>query len=158
MNEVGLTPGGFYSHFYSKEALFAEAMASALGPRKALQAVKKSASSSDLIDPLSALIKSYLSRAHRDTVADGCPLPSLSPDVARMSDSTRESYEQQFLKLVDEIEALLPAGSEGAREHALSVVAQCVGGVMLSRAVNDQKLSDQILKSCRDAAIKSCER
>jgi TetR/AcrR family transcriptional repressor of nem operon len=159
MNEVGLTAGGFYSHFSSKEALFSEAMASALAPGKTLRASKSSTpSAAQPTDPLVTLIKAYLSRAHRDTVADGCPLPTLSPDVARKSDSTRESYEQQFLKFVDEIEALLPDGSENVREHALSLVAQCVGGVMLSRAVKDQKLSDQILKSCREAAMKIVEK
>lgn len=159
MDEVGLTSGGFYSHFSSKEALFSEAMTSALAPGKTLRASRSSgAPAPGVTDPLVTLIKGYLSRAHRDTVADGCPLPTLSPDVSRKSDATRESYEQQFLKFVDEVEALLPDGSENAREHALSLVAQCVGGVMLSRAVRDQKLSDQILKSCRDAAMKISEK
>ena len=135
-------------------------MSSALSPGKTLLATKSSAPSAAAggTDPLGALIKGYLSRAHRDMVADGCPLPTLSSDVARKSDATRESYEQQFLKFVDDIEALLPEGSQSAREQALSLVAQCVGGVMLSRAVKDQKLSDQILKSCRDAAIDICKK
>jgi TetR/AcrR family transcriptional repressor of nem operon len=158
MEEAGLTAGGFYSHFSSKEALFAEAITSALAPGKTLRASKSSGSATAApSDPLITLIKGYLSRAHRDAVADGCPLPTLSPDVARKSDATRENYEQQFLKFVDEIEALLPEAPDTAREHALSLVAQCVGGVMLSRAVKDRKLSDQILKSCRDAAMRICE-
>ena len=152
MNEVGLTAGGFYSQFPSKEALFSEAMAAALAPGKTLRAANNSATAAT--DPLVALIKGYLSRAHRDAVADGCPLPTLTPDVARKSDATRESYEKQFLGFVNDIEALLPGGSAQERERALAVVAQCVGGLMLSRAVKDQKLSDQILKSCRDAAMK----
>jgi TetR/AcrR family transcriptional regulator, transcriptional repressor for nem operon len=157
MDEVGLTAGGFYSHFSSKEALFSEAMAIALAPGKKLLPAK-TPSTTQAADPLVALIKRYLSRAHRDTVADGCPLPTLSPDVARKSDATRENYQQQFLKFVDEIEALLPRTSVGRRERALSLIAQCAGGVMLSRAVKDQDLSDQILKSCRDAAIKIATR
>src|SRR5688572_33446925 len=65
MNEVGLTAGGFYSHFSSKEALFSEAMASALAPGKTLRATKSSASSAvQAADPLLYLIKGYLSRAH----------------------------------------------------------------------------------------------
>ena len=152
MGEAGLTAGGFYSHFPSKEALFSEAMATALAPSKTLRATKTSAAAGT--DPLVALIKVYLSRAHRDTVADGCPLPTLTPDVARRSDATRECYEQQFLHYVNVIEELLPDGSDSTRERALAVVAQCVGGLMLARAVKDEKLSDQILKSCRDAAMK----
>jgi TetR/AcrR family transcriptional repressor of nem operon len=151
MAEAGLTPGGFYAHFPSKEALFAEAMTTALDPGKTMRAANISDPSTT--DRLTILIKSYLSRAHRDSVADGCPLPVLTTDVARKSDATREAYEQQFLKYVNQIEELLPNAREESRERALAIVAQCVGGLMLSRAVKDGKLSDQILKSCRHAAI-----
>jgi len=151
MNEAGLTAGGFYSHFSSKEALFAEAMATALDPGNTLRATKSSARAAS--DPLGALIRGYLSRTHRDTVADGCPLPALTADVARKSDTTRESYERDFLRYLNEIEALLPESSVPARERALAIVAQCVGGLMLSRAVKNEKLSEQILKSCRLAAM-----
>jgi TetR/AcrR family transcriptional repressor of nem operon len=156
MSEVGLTAGGFYSHFPSKESLFREAMATALAPSRTLRATRNPSTAG--IDPLVALIKGYLSRAHRDAVGEGCPLPSLTTDVARKSDATRESYEQQFLSYADEMESLLPEGSAHTRETALAVLAQCVGGLMLSRAVKDQKLSDQILKSCRDAALKMCSK
>lgn len=151
MAEAGLTPGGFYAHFPSKEALFAEAMTTALDPSKTILAAKNSAPSTK--DRLTMLIKSYLSRAHRDSVAEGCPLPALTTDVARKSDATRETYEQQFLKFVNQIERLLPNAPEESRERALAIVAECVGGLMLSRAVKDVKLSDQILKSCRRAAL-----
>jgi TetR/AcrR family transcriptional repressor of nem operon len=154
MNEAGLTAGGFYSHFSSKEALFAEAMATALDPGKVLRATKNSALGAT--DPLGALIKGYLSRTHRDSVGDGCPLPALTSDVARKSDATRESYEQQFLRFVNDVEALLPESAAPARTRALAIVAQCVGGLMLSRAVKSEKVSDQILKSCRLAAMAIC--
>ena len=58
---------------------------------------------------------------------------------------------------MNEIEALLPVSSVPARERALAIVAQCVGGLMLSRAVKNEKLCDQILKSCRLAAMTICE-
>ena len=151
MNEAGLTAGGFYSHFSSKETLFAEAMATALDPSNTLRATKSPALAAS--DRLAALIRGYLSRTHRDTVAGGCPLPALTADVARKSDTTRESYERDFLRYVNEIEGLLPEGSVPPRERALAIVAQCVGGLMLSRAVKSEKLSDQILKSCRLAAM-----
>ena len=155
MSEAGLTAGGFYSHFSSKEALFAEAMAAALNPKS----TSRGTQNSDLVptDALAALIRGYLSRTHRDMVADGCPLPALTSDVARKSAATRESYERQFLRFLNEIEALLPESPAPARERALAIVAQCVGGLMLSRAVKNEKLSDQILKSCRLAAMTICE-
>ena len=155
MGAAGLTAGGFYSHFSSKEALFAEAMATALEPKSSLPATKNSDLGS--ADALTALIRSYLSRTHRDKVAEGCPLPALTSDVARKGDATRASYERQVLGFVNEIESRLPQRSAQARERALAVVAQCVGGLMLSRAVMDEKLSVQILKSCRAAAIAICE-
>jgi TetR/AcrR family transcriptional regulator, transcriptional repressor for nem operon len=150
MSEAGLTAGGFYAHFFSKETLFAEAMATVVDPGKASRAMRATAPGG--ADPLSALIKGYLSRTHRDTVGEGCPLPALTSDVARKSDETRESYERQFLRFVNEIEGLLGESSVPARERALAIVSQCVGGLMLSRAVKSETLSDQILKSCRRAA------
>src|SRR5262245_24090363 len=148
MAEVGLTAGGFYSHFRSKEDLFAEAMVTALEPQKMLNAARGPSH-----DPLVTLVKSYLSRTHRDMTGSGCPLPAVTSDVARKSDSTREAYERQFLKYVNEIEAMLSDDSGASREKALSIIAQCVGGLMLSRAVKDSKLSDQILRACRSAAL-----
>ena len=152
MDEAGLTAGGFYAHFASKEALFAEAMTAALDPRKGLRATKRAAP--DTTDPLATLIKGYLSRTHRDSVGEGCPLPALTSDVSRKSDLTRETYERQFLRYLNEIERLLPEDSETSRERALAIIAECVGGVMLARAVKDEKLSDQILRSCRSAALR----
>jgi TetR/AcrR family transcriptional repressor of nem operon len=155
MNEAGLTAGGFYAHFDSKEALFAEAIAAALAEGESANARKSPALAG--ADPLEAMIKSYLSRAHRDQVAAGCPLPSLTPDVARSGEATRESYERQFLRYLAAIEAVLPEGSEHKGEMALGIAAQCIGGLMISRAVKDEKLSDRILKASRQAAMKVCE-
>lgn len=150
MSEAGLTAGGFYSHFSSKEALFAEAMAAALAPvDKGHPSINLS---TDSPDALADLIRGYLSRTHRDSMADGCPLPALTSDVARKSDATRESYERQFLSFLNDIEARLPESST-TRERALAIMAQCVGGLMLARAVKNEKLSDQILRSCRLAAM-----
>jgi AcrR family transcriptional regulator len=125
MAESGLTPGGFYAHFSSKEALFAEAMTTALDARKTLRAANNSDPSTT--DRLTKLIKSYLSRAHRESVADGCPLPVLTADVARKSDATRETYERQFLTFIDQIEELLPNAQEESRERALAIVAAMCG-------------------------------
>jgi TetR/AcrR family transcriptional repressor of nem operon len=155
MNEVGLTAGGFYAHFSSKEALFAEAVTKALGAGKAVRTVK--GAGTDPADSLRALINGYLSRKHRDMVGEGCPLPVLTNDVARSDASTRESYEQQFLYYLSEVEALLPQSSTSSHDRALALMAQCVGGLMLARAVKDEELSNRILKACRQAATKICE-
>jgi TetR/AcrR family transcriptional repressor of nem operon len=155
MAEAGLTAGGFYAHFPSKRALFDEALATALATGKAARttAALKSAES-DEAGRLRLMIKSYLSRQHRDQVADGCPLPALTPDAARGGETSRENYERQLLQYVKQLEALLPAGATARRDTALALMAQCVGGLMLARAVNDERLSDRILKACQQAALK----
>jgi TetR/AcrR family transcriptional repressor of nem operon len=152
MSEVGLTAGGFYAHFPSKESLFAEAMATALDKGNARLAARSPAAQP--ADPLRDLVFGYLSRKHRDTVAEGCPLPSLTSDVARSGDATRELYEQQILGFLRKVESLLPEGDVPARTRAMGVIAQCVGGLMISRAVKDEELSNRILRACREAAMK----
>lgn len=149
MNELGLTAGGFYAHFPSKEALFAEAMAASLDGEKRLRASSRRAS---IEDPLKDLVFSYLSRTHRDHISEGCPLPALTADVARASQTTRETYEQKLLSFLRNVESVLPAGASS--DTAIAVIAQCVGGLMISRAVSDEELSNRILKACRAAAMK----
>jgi TetR/AcrR family transcriptional repressor of nem operon len=156
MAEAGLTAGGFYAHFPSKRALFDEALVTAVAGTNAPQAAAKGAgaASADDAGRLRMTIKSYLSRQHRDQVADGCPLPALTPDAARGGEASRENYERQLLQYVKRLEALLPEGAAARRDMALALMAQCVGGLMLARAVNDEQLSDRILKACRQAALK----
>lgn len=155
MAEAGLTAGGFYAHFPSKRALFDEALATAtaLAGSNATQSVAKSARA-DEAGQLRLMIENYLSREHREQVADGCPLPALTPDAARGGETSRENYERQLLQYVKRLEALLSAGVAARRDVALALMAQCVGGLMLARAVNDEQLSDRILKACRKAALK----
>lgn len=155
MAEVGLTAGGFYAHFPSKRALFDEALATALAASKAVptaRAKKRAVAVTD--DSLRLRINSYLSRQHRDRLADGCPLPVLTPDAARGGDASRENYERQLLEYVSRLEALLPTTAMAKRDTALALMAQCVGGLMLARAVKDEQLSDRILKACRRAALR----
>jgi TetR/AcrR family transcriptional repressor of nem operon len=67
---------------------------------------------------------------------------------------SRENYERQLLQYVKRLEALLSGGAAARRDIALALMAQCVGGLMLARAVKDEKLSDRILKACQQAALK----
>jgi TetR/AcrR family transcriptional regulator, transcriptional repressor for nem operon len=155
MNEAGLTAGGFYSHFASKEALFAESIGNAYDSRnQSLQASLKSKGDADY---LQNLIYGYLSRTHRDMTAEGCIFPTLTTDVMRGSNETRASYEQRLQKFISTIETQLPEGKTPERERAIAILVQLIGGVMLARAVSDEKLSGDILKACRLAAMKSCK-
>lgn len=155
MNEAGLTPGGFYSHFASKAALFAEAIGNAYDSRQ--QSLQASLKSKGEADYLQNLIYGYLSRTHRDMAADGCIFPTLTTDVVRGSNETRAAYQKRLQKFIRTIESQLPESQTPERERAIAVLVQLIGGVMLSRAVNDEKLSGDILKACRQAAIKVCK-
>jgi TetR/AcrR family transcriptional regulator, transcriptional repressor for nem operon len=155
MAEAGLTAGGFYSHFKSKEALFAEAMAYSHDLRSSkLSSQLKSAGDSSY---LQNLIYGYLSRTHRDSVMEGCMFAALTTDVVRGSNETREQYEKRLRQFISTIEAQLSEGSAPEKERAIGILVQLVGGLMLSRAVNDEKLSTEILKACRQAAMKLSE-
>ena len=155
MNEAGLTAGGFYSHFASKEALFAESIGDAYDSRN--QSLQASLKSKGETDYLQNLIYGYLSRTHRDMAAEGCIFPTLTTDVIRGSNETRAGYEKRLQKFISTIETHLPESKAPERERAIAILVQLIGGVMLARAVNDEQLSSEILKACRQAAIKVCK-
>ncbi len=148
MREEGLTAGGFYAHFASKEALLEETLRHAMLETRrrffAGLAEKRG------WEWFREAVRRYLSRSHRDGAAEGCPLPSLSPEVARASKPTREAFDGYLTEFMLEFERALPAELELRRERALAVVSLCVGGIMLARAVHDRNLSDLILRACRE--------
>lgn len=152
MDSIGLTVGGFYNHFESKDALFAAVVDSAVSNT----VESEEADRLDSADYVRTLAGKYLSAKHRDNPALGCPLPSLSADVARGDAQVRAAY-TRFVsrvagKLADKLDDTQPE-FEGAAsdERALSVIALSVGGLLLARAVDDAELSDRILAACREA-------
>jgi TetR/AcrR family transcriptional repressor of nem operon len=152
MAEVGLTAGGFYSHFDSKESLFAEAMSYSYDTRSSnLSSQLKSAGESSY---LQNLIYGYLSRTHRDSITEGCMFAALTTDVVRGSTETREQYEKRLCKFISTIESQLSDGETPEKGRAIGILVQLIGGLMLSRAVKDEKLSSEILKACRQAAMR----
>ena len=137
MQQAGLTHGGFYAHFESKEDLIGEAV------RQGLQESRqKFIEASD--GGLEALIGRYVSRSHRDHPEAGCVLPALSGEIARHSPEVREGFSQMLAEFVAALEPLLPSPKQ-----AIPLAASMVGAVMLARAVSDPKFSDQIIQSCR---------
>jgi TetR/AcrR family transcriptional repressor of nem operon len=150
MKEAGLTHGGFYRHFASRDELVAEAVECALRDGgRAVEAV----ASAKLARPalVAALVDAYLSTAHRDGLATSCAVTTLAGDVARSNDRARAAYTQQvdiYLKL---LAGLAVADKPKARRtKAIAALSSLVGAVSLSRAVNDEKLSREILKAAAD--------
>lgn len=155
MAEAGLTPGGFYAHFPSKEALFAEALASSFKARSAaVGEILKNHSDAEWVQ---TLISAYLSRSHRDMVSEGCPLPALTPDVTRSSPEARQMYEKYIQRMVSEISKRLATDAETDRFLAIALVSQMIGGLMLARAVDSPQFSDEILKANRTIALQLCQ-
>lgn len=146
MARAGLTHGGFYAHFPSKEAFVSEAIAHMFqaGPR--LEALKGQAPREALV----GYIDLYLSRRHRDTRAGGCPLPYLAVDAPRLSEASRERYARGVANLTDIIAAHLVAmRREHPQDEASSVLAELVGALTLARAEPDPDRSDSILERSR---------
>ena len=146
------TVGGFYAHFDSKEELLTEVLASAqTGTEGSLFAGLEHASGADLVRELT---RRYLSTAHRDAVAEGCPLPSLSVEAGRLGNGPREEltgYLRMMTGLLEERGAPSRSGLT-PRQLALAVTSLSVGGLLLSRAVSNPQLSSEILRACRRLA------
>jgi TetR/AcrR family transcriptional repressor of nem operon len=147
MKEAGLTHGGFYGHFSSKDDLIAEASARALGRSLALL--------SDLAerapdDPLSAIAGAYLSHRHRDEPGTGCVLAALGSDVSRQGPAVRRAVTDHIRSAVDLLAKLVPGNSKAARQRkAISTYATLVGAMVIARAVDNRELSQEILDAAR---------
>lgn len=151
MSEAGLTHGGFYAHFASKDEMVAEAIDTMFGDagvRFAFETGGKAPAAG-----LSAYIDFYLSAYHRDARGSGCPIPALSADLPRMEAASRERYGRGVAAMTERVAELLAAtGQDDPEILAASLVAELVGAVALSRAVSDPAQSDLILARSRIAA------
>ena len=152
MKAAGLTVGGFYRHFDSKSSLFREAVASSL--RRTLAFLRHSPGDQRGPDWLRAAAERYLSREHLANVDRGCPLPALTPEIARADPDTKRVYAEALREIVDELESRAPEDATlTARERAWAFVALNVGGLMLARGVDDPELAGEILRACRRSAV-----
>lgn len=151
MKLAGLTHGGFYNHFESREALVGEAIIFAMDQTTARW--KKLADGKANDERFEALIADYLSPRHRDNPKHGCPLPTLAVDVARSGSSEQQALASKLEKMIDVFVELLPdEPPRQARQIATGTIATLVGSIVLSRAVGAGELSDGILAAGRLAA------
>jgi TetR/AcrR family transcriptional repressor of nem operon len=152
MDEAGLTPGGFYAHFASKEALLAETIVYAL--RQVNAQFLQELEDREGLDWLRSLVTLYLSKRHCDAVAEGCAIPTLISELGRAGPKAKkafESYLRAFLRKIQQ--KLATMEGQAATDRALATLALCVGGLALARAVESPGLSKQILKACREFAL-----
>jgi TetR/AcrR family transcriptional regulator, transcriptional repressor for nem operon len=149
MKEAGLTHGGFYGHFSSKDDLIAQASAHELTRSLAHWSKVGDRASGDR---LSAIAAAYLTSTHRDNPGAGCVLAALGPDVSRQGPAVRRSVTDYVRSVVDLLVKLVPGTSKAARRRkAISTYATVVGAMVLARAVDDRALSQEIL----DAGVAS---
>src|SRR5580658_8492441 len=153
MADVGLTHGGFYAHFKSKDDLVAASIGQMFD-----EGAQRARRETEGVDPdvgLGRYIDFYLSREHRDARGAGCPLPYLSADAPRMDPASRARFAEGVAQLTDRLAGLLTAtGHPDAAAAANSLLAELVGALSLARADPDSLRSDAILERSR-AALKT---
>lgn len=146
MKAAGLTHGGFYRHFASRDELVAEALDRAFDDARVdlIEELKPDASGS----LLPGFIETYLSPHHRDNPGRGCVLAALSSDVQHGSKGARNVYTQRFRRYIREITELMHA--DGDEEKAMALLSLLAGSVIISRALSDESLAKSVL----DASLK----
>ena len=152
VSDAGLTNGAFYGHFASKDELIAEVIADQLARQvEQVEALPAGMTS------LAAFVADYLSPAHRDDRAGGCPSAALLDEVARGGLDTREAYTVGARRLVDAVARHLAAGDAmdagEARSRAIGILALLVGALQSARAVTDRELSAHVLATAYSHAM-----
>jgi AcrR family transcriptional regulator len=149
MKDAGLTHGGFYAHFGSREAMLAEAADRA--GAEGVAAVARIAAAAPPQQALQAMMRAYLSKAHVAAVETGCGVAALCSETPRQAPEVRRAATRRIKEMIDLVARESPDwGRPGAHERALVTVATMVGTLVLARAVDDSRLSDAL----RQAALK----
>jgi TetR/AcrR family transcriptional repressor of nem operon len=146
MHHAGLTHGGFYAYFASKEALVAEAAAVALA--RSADKWEQIADEPDAKAALAHIVNSYLDPTHVALAERGCVLTTMGPDVARRSD-VRPAITVSIRRMIQSLARCTPGQS---RQRALAVLTSMVGAVVLARLADDPTLADEILAAARQSA------
>lgn len=142
MQSVNLTHGGFYGHFASRSDLLAQALKRALVEG---EAVARASGPPGKIRTFSTMVRSYLSRVHRDSRDSGCAISALVSDVGRADRKSRKVMTEHIEAFIDKLSETL-----GDRDKATAAVSTLVGAIAISRVITDPKRSDAILKAARD--------
>ena len=146
MKDAGLTHGGFYAHFDSREAMLAEA-----ADRAGADTVATMTRVADAAPPdqgLQAIIRAYLSKAHVEAVETGCAVAALGSEMPRQAPQVRRAATRRIKEMIDLVARQSPEwGQPGAHERALVTAATLVGTLMVARAVDDPKLANALIEA-----------
>jgi TetR/AcrR family transcriptional regulator, transcriptional repressor for nem operon len=152
MKEAGLTHGGFYAHFDSREALVIEAFAHAMD--RGTEHWRKLAERTPPEKRLATIVESYLSKLHRDDPGHGCAIPTLGAEIARESPKTRKAFAAKLAQMIEMLADQIPeVPRKVARKQAMAAVATMMGTLVLSRIAGSGEFSDEILGAGREAVL-----
>jgi AcrR family transcriptional regulator len=150
MSAAGLTNGAFYTHFESKEDLVRAVLSDALLRREQGIRGKLEAGAG-----LETVIRDYLSVRHRDGAGSGCPTAALVAEIARHPKKTRDAFTEKVSEFIPLMAAQIQGDTmEQRKRAAIAVYGLMVGALQLARAVSDKELSDEILESAVDTALR----
>ncbi|WP_439374993.1 TetR/AcrR family transcriptional regulator [Bradyrhizobium sp. PMVTL-01] len=157
MKEAGLTHGGFYAHFDSREALVIEAFAYAMD--RSMEHWRKITGEASPEKRLALIAEAYLSALHRDNPGHGCSIPALGAEIARESPKTRKAFAGKLDEMIEMMTDYVPnQPRKAARKQAIATLATMAGTMLLARIAGSSELSDEVLKAGRDSALESAKR
>ena len=152
MKEAGLTHGGFYAHFDSREALVIEAFNYAMD--RSTERWRKLAEETPPEKRFAAIVDSYLTTLHRDDPGHGCAVPTLGPEIARESAKTRKAFAARLDEMIEMMADQVPElPRKAARAQAIAAIATMAGALVLSRVAGSGEFSEEILGVGREAAV-----
>ena len=152
MKDAGLTHGGFYAHFDSREALVIEAFAHAMD--RSTERWRKLAEAIPPEKRLAAIVDSYLTTVHRDDPGHGCAVPTLGAEIARESPKTRKAFSAKLEQMIEMMaDQVLDLPRKSARKQAVAALATMMGTLVLSRIAGNGEFSDEILSAGREAVL-----
>jgi TetR/AcrR family transcriptional repressor of nem operon len=152
MKEAGLTHGGFYAHFDSRDALVIEAFGYAMD--RGTERWRKVMEQTPPDKRFSTIVESYLTPLHRDDPGNGCAIPTLGAEIARESPKTRRAFAAKLEQMIDMIADQIPGvPRRAARKQAMATLATMMGAVVMSRIAGTGEFSDEILDAGREAVL-----
>jgi TetR/AcrR family transcriptional repressor of nem operon len=152
MKEAGLTHGGFYAHFDSREALVIEAMEHIM--QRSTERWRKLGEQAPPEKRLATIIDSYLNSAHRDDPGHGCAIPTLGAEIARESPKTRRAFAAKLEQMIDMLASLIPdLPPKAARKQAMATISTMMGALVMARIAGNGEFSDEILAAGREAIL-----
>ena len=152
MKDAGLTHGGFYAHFDSREALVIEAFNYAMD--RANERWRKVTAEVPPEKRLALIVDGYLTTLHRDEPGQGCAVPALGAEIARESPKTRKPFALKLDQMIEMIaDQIQDMPRKAARKQAMATLATMMGTIVMSRIAGNGEMSDEILSAGREAVL-----